>query len=281
MNQFRYLYLICLLAAFAPHIARAQDESASTIKAPVLAEPVSTENSAGPFEYGSVVILETYGIQKANGLDEVGGWYVLQPTLKYRPYQVAATLQVAYTKPYSAETEELPEGAFDNPSATLSQEWVLDGWIDQLIVGVIGTVPANTPSRELTFEGSTGPLIRLGRELGRWKVAQAFVYQRRFFREEQPEDDVQNYSNAVKTLTELGYRVSDRFTITSSFSTVAASAAGARGSGTRALLSLDYRLSDPISTSFGVMTERGLTTSEGLSGELQSSQAFFDLIVEI
>ena len=300
MKQNDLLMSVLVLAVATGFLATAaradEDDSSSSIaiKSSTISDAGETDLHKGPFEAGALFTLETLRSFDKDSNNSYSGWYVFKPTIKYNPLKITFSAQGSYWQPYAsgnAASEDASaasdaKGSMDNPLFTLTKSWeegsdFKSPVFDTISVGVTGSTAANQESHDLGYHNSAGPYAKVDKKIGKFSLGETGMYQHRFYTAPTSEDAVQ-FAEAFKSLTEVAYQFTEDFDLSAGITFVhGTSLTGQVESGNRSIFSADYKINEKLSTSLGWMTERGLSTLEGLSEVLVTNQAFFDLNLEI
>lgn len=231
----------------------------------------------GSYDFGGTLTFETSGSAVADTPVAAAAAYMIRPTLTLKNWDLETSFLAVYNQFFSADpnTGAIPDGAFDSHVITVAKA------IGPVVFGLSGALPANQAARDFLYDGSFGPTMQASSKYDRWTVSETLLYQHRFFHLPDEDDGVARDTEAVKSLTEVGYQLTDALTLSGSALTVFTLSPSQTDYGIRSQVSIDYRSESELTTSCGIAIERGLSTLEGVSGKTDLAQAFVDFIVEM
>ena len=231
------------------------------------------------------------GSRSSLGRDAVNAsqWSFLSANVSHKPSKITFGFNAGYSQVSNTDhDEETPEQvtAFDSPVMTLSRSWKngkdFDGfWLDAVSFGLTGTTPGNKDAFDKRFRGSVGPYATLDKTFGRWILSQTLGYSRGFY-DEKNIDATVNSPDAFKTLTVLGYNITEKLNLNGSFqSNYALDFAGAGHIKNLWNLSLEYEINKIVDANFGVGSAVGYLSPDAQSDLLDSTTGGAQAYIEI
>lgn len=194
----------------------------------------------------------------------------------------------AYSQEYTYPRDDGTNGDFERPSVKVSKSLKLAkdyGWkiLDTFSYGLSASFPLGAESKRQTFRGSLSPSVAAAKSLGKFSVSQSLSYSRRFYEYDIRLNGVVNSPNSISSSTGLGFDLSEKWSIETSFVYSYGVSYQNVGRSTNSItFSTSYKASDLISLSTGVTTDRGTLEPDGVTNKIrffdsEKAQGFFDI----
>lgn len=281
------LFAILFVLVFSA-IARAENSS-STV---VASNPTPAVSDSKGFAFSGSLTIDTARTLSEDEPVSYSGSYALRVAAKHKPTQISYSLSSTFTQEYSYERDDGTNSSFENPVLSASRafkqgEAFQTRLIDSLTVGLRGSLPANRAAYQRTFLGSVGPSVSAAKKLGRVNLTQVLRYTRSFFEYDITEDGRVNSPDSFTSVSDVSVDVTDKFSLGLSLGYVHAISFQGVGKGTQSVsMSAGYTVSDNVSLSLGVATDRGTLETDGQTNSIKLydervSQAFFDVEISI
>lgn len=197
----------------------------------------------------------------------------------------SASTRIVYSREYSYQKDDGTDGAFENPSASISRKFVFDRGIDALTWRVSGSLPANREATRRHFMGSLGTSVTVAKTIRRLGLTQTLGYTRGFYEYDIRADGTVNSPDSYRSTTELSLDVTDKLSISAAVAlTHAINYQGNGKTAEASSVSVDYSFTKNLATSLGLATDRSTLESDGQSNTVKLvdpdvAQAFFDLVL--
>lgn len=286
-----FVVFVGLASSFLASRAHAQAAALANDPA-TLAANAAQADSEKPFLYTGQLLLET--TRSANEAEPIsyGGWYQLTASGIHKKSAINGTFRAGYTREYSYQREDGSMGSFDNPSVSVAKSFRHGkdydlSWIDAISLSVSGAIGANDESRRRTFLWSNGVSVTVAKRLGRLSLRQGLGYTHSFFEYDIRDNGVVNSPHTLRSSTLAFYSLNDHISLGASLMYgYALSFQGVGRATTMAQFSADYAITEKISASLGVASDRGTLEPDGQTNRIrfyapEAATYFFDLIVSL
>ncbi len=277
--------MICSLLAFATLATLIPDAAFSAEKTTNLSTSLAKRTPQKSFQFSGSLLLETLAPVSTDnaGKRSYTGFYAASGELSHRPTFTSISLKIPYSREYSYERDDGQDGDFGNWLYSAKKKFNKVGFLDFVTLGISGGLPAGREAKHSTFNGSAGPSIAAKVSPGRFDFVQSVSYRYSFFRYDIQADGTVNQPHNYTSISDLTLNITKSFSATASFSYLySRSFQNVGRSSTWSIFSLDYAITNKISTAVGFSTLKGTLSPDGQHNSISvfdpnSSVVFFDL----
>jgi hypothetical protein len=257
-----------------------------------LAASATEAATAHPFVYSGQFLYELMRTADESIDTSYSAWYQITGSATYKRLGITTSARLGYTQEYTYASDDGSVGSVVNPSVTVSKSF-LNGrdynfaWFDSASISVSGLIGANRESERRSLLWTNGLTITGSKSLGRFFLRQSFGYSRSFFEYEIRDNGVVNSPSTLRSNSLVYYSLTDKLSLGGSFTyAYSVSYQDVGRVVTMAAASVDYVITNKISASLGVSSERSVLEPDGQSSRIrlyapETAQYFADLIISL